>query len=142
MAHLLSSGPFGEESELSAGQWLRSFNNRNLLPLQSYLKVVGAAILMSWSSHFLFLYFSCFLNLLKRYRKPNLDFGVANFNCQSAPQHCLLIVNPLHPPPPKHIQEVCPLQQQYKISEIIYTSQGVSLTQISQARPWPKSIFY
>lgn len=98
MAHLLSSGPFGEESELSAGQWLRSFNNRNLLPLQPYLKVVGAAILMSWSSHFLFLYFSCFLNLLKRFRKPNLDFGVANFNCQSAPQHCLLIVSPSPPP--------------------------------------------
>ena len=93
MAHLLSSGPFGEESEPSAGQWLRSFNNRNVLPLQSYLKVIGAPILMSWSSHFLFLYFSCFLNLFKRFRKPNLDFGVANFNCQSAPQHCLLIVN-------------------------------------------------
>ena len=74
MAHLLSSGPFGEESEPSAGQWLRSFNNGNLLPLQSYLKVVGAPILMYWSSHFLFLYFSCFLNLLKRFRKPNLDF--------------------------------------------------------------------
>jgi len=100
MAHLLSSGPFGEESEPSAGQWLRSFNNRNVLPLQSYLKVVGAPILMSWSSHFLFLYFSCFLNLFKRFRKPNLDFGVANFNCQSAPQHCLLIVNP--PPPKTH----------------------------------------
>ena len=103
MAHLLSSaGPFGEESEPSAGQWLRSFNNRNVLPLQSYLKVVGAPILMSWSSHFLFLYFSCFLNLFKRFRKPNLDFGVANFNCQSAPQHCLLIVNPLPPPPNTH----------------------------------------
>ena len=67
MAHLLSSGPFGVH-EPSADQWLRSLNNRNVLPLQSYLKIVGA--------------------------------------------------------------------------EIIYTSQSISLTQNSQARPWPKSIFY